>query len=211
MNWKSWKRAIQGLVIAVILAVIAYFIPWLWPRNNPPIAVISAFPRDGLAPLAVKLDAANSSDPDGDNLKFTWSIDGIVISDKKMFDHTFIEPGVHNVTLVVDDQHHHKAEASVPLSVVKADPKVILYSEKDFAGDTREILRPGNDNLGAFGDKTRSIRIIGGEWTFYDVAGWNKNPIHGVGATWTLPPGSYPDLAVIGCDRVISSVQLKKE
>ena len=44
--------------------------------NQPPVAVASATPTEGTAPLDVSFDATGSTDPDGDALTFAWDLDG---------------------------------------------------------------------------------------------------------------------------------------
>jgi PKD repeat protein len=50
------------------------------PGNARPVARLSVMPADGPAPLAVRFDASRSTDPDGDDLAFTWDFgDGLVV------------------------------------------------------------------------------------------------------------------------------------
>ena len=44
--------------------------------NHRPVAVISAHPTSGKVPLTVRFDASQSSDVDGDKLKFSWDLNG---------------------------------------------------------------------------------------------------------------------------------------
>jgi uncharacterized repeat protein (TIGR01451 family) len=44
--------------------------------NQPPIAVASASPTVGPAPLTVAFDGSGSTDPDGDPLSHSWDLDG---------------------------------------------------------------------------------------------------------------------------------------
>ena len=45
-------------------------------QNQPPIAVATANPTSGAAPLTVAFDGTASSDPDGDALTYAWDLDG---------------------------------------------------------------------------------------------------------------------------------------
>jgi PKD repeat protein len=45
-------------------------------QNQPPIAVATANPTNGAAPLTVAFDGTASSDPDGDALTYAWDLDG---------------------------------------------------------------------------------------------------------------------------------------
>ena len=76
----------------------------LFPVNGPPIAHVDATHAEGLAPLTVVISAADSSDPDGDTLKYRWWIDAEEHRTTEMtFGHVFTEPKSYIVSLWVED------------------------------------------------------------------------------------------------------------
>lgn len=74
------------------------------PGNTPPVAVISATPNSGPAPLAVQFNGTGSYDPDGVVVAHLWSFgDGSPQSTASVVSHTFTTPGSYLVTLQVTD------------------------------------------------------------------------------------------------------------
>ncbi|MBD0258048.1 MAG: Ig-like domain-containing protein, partial [Cytophagales bacterium] len=76
--------------------------------NSKPVAVISATPTSGAAPLAVQFSAANSTDPNpGDFiLGFDWDFgDGSPRANSNAPSHTYAAAGTYTVTLRVMDNH----------------------------------------------------------------------------------------------------------
>ncbi len=72
--------------------------------NQPPIAAIIADPITGDAPLTVRFDAGNSTDPDGQIAQYVWLYqDGSPIENEAQTIHTFERIGAYNVTLIVFD------------------------------------------------------------------------------------------------------------
>jgi PKD repeat protein len=56
--------------------------------NQPPVAVASANPTSGAAPLTVAFDGSGSSDPNGDAITYAWDLDGDGLFD----DSTAVQP-----------------------------------------------------------------------------------------------------------------------
>jgi PKD repeat protein len=70
----------------------------------PPVAVASATPVAGMAPLTVQLDASQSNDPQGGTLTYVWSFgDGSPDSTEIAPLHVFQLPGTYVVGLMVVD------------------------------------------------------------------------------------------------------------
>ena len=88
--------------------------------NNPPVAVASANPTSGTAPLTVAFDGSGSSDPDpGDTLSYSWDLNGdgafgdsTVVSPS----YTFASQGTFSVRLRVTDSHG-ASTVSAPVSI----------------------------------------------------------------------------------------------
>ncbi len=73
-------------------------------NNTPPVAVISANPTTGLAPLTVNVNGSSSFDSDNDPMTYVWDFgdwtpgqSGITAS------HTYAADGMYEVTLTVSD------------------------------------------------------------------------------------------------------------
>ena len=89
---------------------------------------------------SVILDGAPSSDPDGDPLTFTWSGDfGIATGATPSVDLT---PGIHAITLTVDDAHGGVATDTVVITVVDNTPPRI-----DRVSATPNVLGPPNHQM----------------------------------------------------------------
>jgi cytochrome c len=72
--------------------------------NRTPVAHLEADKTLGGIPLTVNFDGQKSMDADGEDVKFTWAINGKTISGKaSKLAHTFKEAGEYKVTLTVAD------------------------------------------------------------------------------------------------------------
>lgn len=89
--------------------------------NLPPEAVITTSARFGQAPLAVRFDAAGSSDPEGSALSYEWNFgDGTAVGRGAVVDHTFTKVGTFNVILTVRDDRDQVDTAVVAIVVTSA-------------------------------------------------------------------------------------------
>jgi len=94
------------------------------PPGKPPLApvvVASADPLSGRAPLTVRFDAHQSSDPDGRIVSFTWNFaDGETASGPDVI-HTFVNPG-HYRTMVSVMDNDGLTSRSVYIEIVVMEP-----------------------------------------------------------------------------------------
>jgi glucose/arabinose dehydrogenase len=98
--------------------------------NRPPVAVATATPTTGSAPLTVSFDGSGSSDPDvGDTLDFAWDLDG----DQAFDDSTEVQPtftyassGDYTATLRVTDAGGATATDSVVITVGNTAPTAVI-------------------------------------------------------------------------------------
>jgi PKD repeat protein len=90
--------------------------------NIRPIAVISALPTSGPAPLLVQLSSAGSSDPDGQITSYAWDFgDGRTASGPQT-QVTYSTPGTYTVTLRLTDSRGGTSSATESVTV---DPPVV--------------------------------------------------------------------------------------
>ena len=105
------------------------------PNNSTPIAIATATPTFGPAPLKVTFKGGGSSDPDGDPLKYEWDFgDGTAKSTAKDPPvHTYNKGGNFDARLKVTDSKNASATATVRISVNNAPPVVTLKAPLDGA------------------------------------------------------------------------------
>jgi PKD repeat protein len=72
------------------------------PPNEAPVAMFTATPEGGPAPLSVVLDASASTDSDGTIVSYDWML-GADVDDGVMVMHDFVDVGCYDVTLTVTD------------------------------------------------------------------------------------------------------------
>jgi len=71
--------------------------------NLAPIAVVTALPTSGAAPLRVDFSASASSDPDGTIVGYAWNLGDGSTSSAADLSHDYDDPGTYTVTLTVTD------------------------------------------------------------------------------------------------------------
>jgi len=101
--------------------------------NQPPVAVISANPTSGNAPLTVSFDGTGSSDPDpGDDIAaYSWDLNGDGTygdSTSPTPTFTYTNPGNYTVRLQVTDKHGATGTSSVVITANNTAPTAVIDS-----------------------------------------------------------------------------------
>jgi len=71
--------------------------------NQNPVAQANVSPISGEVPLNVNFDGSTSTDPDGDQLTYTWDFGDGITSNSVITTHTYTIGGSYNGSLTVDD------------------------------------------------------------------------------------------------------------
>ena len=109
-------------------------------QNQPPIAVATANPTNGAAPLTVAFDGTASSDPDGDALTYAWDLDGDGAFDDAAAataSFTYTQPGTYTATLQVTDPSGATGTSSVTISAGNTPPTAVI--DTPAAGTTWKV------------------------------------------------------------------------
>ena len=108
--------------------------------NRPPVAVATASPTTGAAPLTVTFDGTGSSDPDGDALSYAWDLDADGAYDDATSTRptwTYTANGSYAAKLRVTDPGGLSAIATVTVSVGNTAPTATINTPA--AGTTWKV------------------------------------------------------------------------
>ena len=93
--------------------------------NTPPVAMASATPTSGIAPLTVNFSAAGSNDPDGSIASYSWNFgDGTALGTTATVSHVYQSAGTYTAVLTVTDNRGAKSTAQAVITV-NPDPNVL--------------------------------------------------------------------------------------
>jgi PKD repeat protein len=97
--------------------------------THAPVAVLSATPTNGVAPLTVQFSSEGSRDADpGDSIRFEWDFDGDGDTDSTDPNpsYTYTTNGVYVATLTVTDSSGKSASANTTITVGNTAPTVTI-------------------------------------------------------------------------------------
>lgn len=116
----SWKRYFLSGVLFSALALVLTACPA--PLGQPPIALITAIPTSGEAPLLVNFDGTQSSDPDGTIVSFQWDFDGngTIDATGATQSHSYEASGLFKAVLIVTDNSGLIDKATVVINTRRA-------------------------------------------------------------------------------------------
>jgi PKD repeat protein len=89
----------------------------LGTSNQPPVAVISASPTSGIAPLAVSFGSTGSSDPDGSIVSYGWNFGDGTNATGASANHTYSSAASYTAVLTVTDNQGSTGTASATITV----------------------------------------------------------------------------------------------
>jgi outer membrane protein OmpA-like peptidoglycan-associated protein/glucose/arabinose dehydrogenase len=113
-------------------------------QNQPPIAVATANPTSGAAPLTVAFDGRASNDPDGDTLTYAWSVSAGTVTNPTAASTPLTAPnaaGPVQATVTVSDGQGNQATATATCTVAAPAPREYTFEDVHFDFD-RYTLRP---------------------------------------------------------------------
>jgi glucose/arabinose dehydrogenase len=118
--------------------------------NSNPVAVATASPTSGQAPLSVNFDGTSSSDPDaGTVLVYSWNFgDGSSAATGAIVTHVYDTAGPYVATLTVNDNNGGTNSATVNITVGNPPVGTIdtpVVGTKYSGGDTISFSGSGND------------------------------------------------------------------
>jgi PKD repeat protein len=107
------------------------------PSNQPPVAVASANPESGEAPLTVQFSSDGSHDPDGTITAYAWDFgDGGSSTDANP-GHTYSDAGTYNATLTVTDDDGASQSNAVVITVTGASQDELHVQDQTVTRQTR--------------------------------------------------------------------------
>ena len=124
-------------------------------QNTPPVASFVANPTSGNAPLYVSFDASASYDADGDALTYTWDLGHNHVHTGVLTSRSFTVPGVHPVTLTVDDGNGGTDTATGTITVIDPTPQpptAVIIANPTNGGYPLNVAFDGTSSTDANGD-----------------------------------------------------------
>ncbi len=161
--------------------------------NQPPVAVASADPTSGQAPLSVNFSSAGSTDPDGTIVAYAWNLGDGGSSSEANPSHTYQTPGAYNARLTVTDDQGGTDSDQVTITV-------------NSSGCASNCLRSTAINLSY--QARGSTATVNGRVTVKNENGANVQGAT-VYATWTLPSGATQSQSAVTNSRGIAQFRVR--
>lgn len=131
---------VAGCVLSFVMGSGSEFVFGVWdrkfPKNKPPEATIKVAPKEGNVPLTVVARASASSDPEGRQMTYSWSVNNVLTEAQGgVYTHTFTERGTYAIAVEVKDEKGLVDAADDTITVREE------YSEQQYVDDSRTIER----------------------------------------------------------------------
>jgi PKD repeat protein len=98
-------------------SVTLFVVPASSSADKPPVAVATASPASGTAPLAVSFDGTQSSDPDGTVVSWAWTFGDGASGSGAATAHTYTSAGTYTARLTVTDNSGSTGSSTVAVTV----------------------------------------------------------------------------------------------
>ena len=153
------------------------------PENIAPIAVATATPISGTAPLTVSLDGTGSTDEDGTITAYAWTIPGADNATEATVSVTFAEAGAYEVILTVTDDDGATDSDTVTITVEAPEnqPPVAVAAASPLTGE-----EPLEVQFDGSGSSDPDGTIVAYQWTWTD-----GDTLTSVDPTATFAAGTY--------------------
>lgn len=174
-----------------------YKITYTVGGNQPPVAVVDANPRQGVQPLVVQFSSAGSFDPDSSTggLGFLWDFGDTLTSTLASPQHTYVQPGVYNATLTLNDGAGGTTQAD-PISIAVGNPPTPLIASPAVgttyrAGDLIGFTGKANDL------EDGSLPPSGLKWLVRQIHAAHAHPFVGpltgvASGSFSVPSSGHP-------------------
>lgn len=111
-------------------------------ENNAPVAMLTTTPANGGIPLTVNFSGASSTDPDGNQLTYTWDFgDGSQLGSGVTTSHVYASTGVFTAKLTVNDGIVDSLPVTANISAGKAPSGKILKPNANAKYRSYDIIR----------------------------------------------------------------------
>jgi PKD repeat protein len=117
------------------------------PSNQPPVAVVSANPVSGPAPLTVQFSSGGSDDPDGAIVAYAWDFGDGGSSTEPNPSYTYNAVGTYDATLTVTDDDGASQSEMVVITVTGATQSELHVQDQTVVRQTRGNRARGLDRL----------------------------------------------------------------
>lgn len=145
------------------------------PENQVPNAQIELSSYSAFTAQEFTIDGSESNDPDGQEIEFSWFVEGVLVSSGPTLTHSFLYPGEYTVTLQVSDGEETDTATTQVIASDKVGPECP-------AGDKELGIEPGGfDNF----VRREGDRLYDGEYPFRFI-GFNVPDL-------TMMDDHYPD------------------